>query len=201
MCAGAMVAIVSGVGLLFFSLEAAPAAARELPIESRETRELYCRYKVELERTIHSVNRDMGANPNEGVQVGEVITLKGEATMAPSLPSRASDLQSNLRFIASLTRIPPGNTIAILKRIHDSRGNLQYFARWREAQVVGFIHPTSLSWLNDDQMKLFAHMDAHEEELDRRMETIEAQLFAPNGLQPHEVLIAAATGGWDRNCR
>ena len=158
-------------------------------LDSPEIRVLYCEYLGRESQVVRELLSEMGGNPKEALQPGEVVVLEGAAVMAPSLGSRSTTVEESMQAIASLSRIQPGNTIEIIERVYDDHNRLHYLAVWHEESVVGFIAPRSMYWLDQDIERMLAHTRAFEAKVDARMEVIGEELFAPHGLDPSEVIL------------
>jgi len=162
-------------------------------LDSPEIRTLYCDYLGRESQVMRELTFEMGVNPKESLQPGDVVVLEGEelgAVMAPSLGSRTGrTVEEIIQDIVSLARIPPGNTIEIIERVYDDHNRLHYLAVWLEESVTGFIAPRSMYWLDQDMERMRDHWSEFEAKLDARMEVVGEELFAPHGLDPSEVIL------------
>jgi len=161
-------------------------------LDSPEIRTLYCDYLGRESQVMRELTFEMGGNPKESLQPGDVVVLEGAAVgavMAPSLGSRSTTVEESMQAIASLSRIQPGNTIEIIERVYDDHNRLHYLAVWLEESVTGFIAPRSMYWLDQDMERMRDHWSEFEAKVDARMEVVGEELFAPHGLDPSEVIL------------
>ena len=156
---------------------------------STEIRALYCNYRERERQVMRELTFEMGVNPSDSLQPGDVVVLEGVAVMMPSLGPRSPTVEESMQAIASPARIQPGNTIEIIERVYDDRNQLHYLAVWREESVAGFIAFRNMLWLNQDKERLDAHLRAFEAKVDARMEVVGKAVFAPHGLDPSEVML------------
>jgi hypothetical protein len=157
--------------------------------------ESLCSYNALKIEAIRAVEREIGANPHEAIQAGEIIELKQEAVIAPR-QAEPQSVDDALRLLAELARIPAGDSIEILDRRFDGNGSLTYLARWVERDAVGIVKPASLGWLSHDADRIFAHGDLHSARLEARLEPARAELFEEAGLDYNQVIMHSARAGW-----
>ncbi len=123
------------------------------------------------------VDRDFGVNVFESLQPGEVVALAGEATIGLLMGPEADSVEATLDMMRRLVTIPAGDTLEILERARDRKGELFYRSRWVQADMIGYVMPRSMRFLGEDRERVFGHAGRVEEATEAALTPIRAELF------------------------
>ncbi|MBF0304195.1 MAG: hypothetical protein HQL41_00905 [Alphaproteobacteria bacterium] len=180
-----------------------PAASADPQIAAKDEDDLFarfCEYEKARSAVSAAVTREIGANPEDTLQPGDVVMLKESAVLGPVIETRSLSDEETLQALQRLQTMPAGDRIEVLERAFASTGSLAYRVRWIERDAVGFVKPMALMWMSDNAA-ISAHVTLRDKLLTERMQPLKKRLFEDAGLNFNTVSHQGLSNGWLLKCK